>query len=52
LQRPVAFDQADEQKKHILEQMIGLCLLAYTVGVWFGEAIRDVVYGELAITEV
>ncbi len=32
--------------------MIALSLLAYVVGVWFGEAIRDVVYGKLDITQV
>jgi len=27
-------------------------ILAYVLGVWFGEAIRDVVYGELYIAHV
>ena len=36
----------------LLEQMIALTLLAYVVGVWFGEAIRDVVYGKLDIAQV
>jgi hypothetical protein len=40
------------KKQRLLEQMIALCLLAYTVGVWFGEAIRDVVYGQLDVTQV
>ena len=40
------------KKQPLLEQMIALCLLAYTIGVWFGEALRDVVYGQLAITQV
>jgi hypothetical protein len=40
-------------KKHsLLEQMIALCLLAYIVGVWFGEAIRDIVYGELDVDQL
>jgi hypothetical protein len=40
------------KKQHLLEQMIALALLAYVVGVWFGEAIRDVVYGRLEIAQV
>jgi len=40
------------KKQSLLEQMIALSLLAYVVGVWFGEAIRDVVYGKLAIDQV
>ena len=40
------------KKQSLLEQMIALCLLAYIVGVWFGEALRDVVYGKLAIAQV
>jgi hypothetical protein len=40
------------KKQPILEQMIALCLLAYVVGVWFGEAIRDIVYGELAVDQL
>jgi len=35
------------KNQHYLEQMIALSLLAYVVGLWFGEAIRDVVYGKL-----
>ncbi len=38
--------------QHHLEQMIALTLIAYTVGLWFGEAIRDVVYGKLDIAQV
>ena len=30
-----------------LEQMIALTLIAYTIGMWFGEALRDVIYGHL-----
>ena len=40
------------KKQPLLEQMIALCLLAYVIGVWFGEAIRDVVYGKLDIAQV
>ena len=40
------------KKQPLLEQMIALSLLAYVVGVWFGEAIRDVVYGRLEIAQV
>ena len=36
----------------LLEQMIALCLLAYTVGVWLGEAIRDVTYGKLEVSQI
>jgi hypothetical protein len=32
--------------------MIALSLLAYVVGVWFGEAMRDIVYGQLEITQL
>jgi len=40
------------KKQPLLEQMIALSLLAYVVGVWLGEAIRDVVYGKLEIGQV
>jgi hypothetical protein len=40
------------QKQSLLEQMIALSLLAYVIGVWFGEALRDVVYGQLQIAQV
>ena len=40
------------KKQSLLEQMIALSLLAYVVGVWFGEAIRDVVYGKLELSQV
>jgi Transposase DDE domain len=33
------------KKQHYLEQMIALTLIAFTIGLWVGEAIRDVVYG-------
>ena len=40
------------KQQPLLEQMIALSLLAYVVGVWFGEAIRDVVYGKLDIIQI
>jgi hypothetical protein len=40
------------KKQSILEQMIALCLLTYVIGVWLGEALRDVVYGKLKIIQV
>ncbi len=40
------------KQQALLEQMIALALLAYVVGVWLGEAIRDVVHGKLDITQV
>jgi hypothetical protein len=30
-----------------LEQMIALTLIAYNIGLWYGEALRDVVYGQI-----
>jgi Transposase DDE domain len=33
------------KKQRYLEQMIALSLIAFTIGLWIGEAIRDVVYG-------
>jgi hypothetical protein len=35
-----------------LEQMIALTLIAYTFGLWFGEALRDVTYGNLKPTQL
>ncbi len=40
------------KKQHLLEQMIAFCLLTYVVSVWFGEAIRDVVYGKLDVAQL
>jgi hypothetical protein len=40
------------KKQPILEQMIALCLLAYVIGIWFGEAIRDVSYGKLIVEQL
>jgi hypothetical protein len=39
------------KKQYHLEQMIALCLLAYVIGVWFREAIRDAIYGKLDIAQ-
>jgi hypothetical protein len=30
-----------------LEQMIALTLIAYNIGLWYGEALRDVIYGHI-----
>ena len=40
------------KKQERLEQMIALVLLAYAIGVWLGEALRDVLYGGVEITQV
>jgi hypothetical protein len=40
------------KKQTLLEQMIALCLLAYVLGVWLGEAIRDVGFGNLAVSQL
>jgi hypothetical protein len=40
------------KKQSLLEQMIALCLLAYIIGVWLGEAIRDVAFGNLDVALV
>lgn len=45
-------DKLMNKKQYLLEQMIALSLLAYVVGVWLGEALRDVVYGKLEIAQV
>ena len=41
----------NKQQRH-LEQMIALTLIAFTMGLWFGEAIRDVVYGGVGLDQV
>jgi hypothetical protein len=41
----------NKQQRH-LEQMIALSLIAYVIGLWCGEAIRDVVYGKLPIEQL
>lgn len=35
-----------------LEQMIALTLIAYNLGLWFGEALRDVTYGHIKPSQV
>ncbi len=40
------------KKQAMLEQMIALTLIAYVVGVWLGEAIRDVVYGQVSFSQL
>jgi hypothetical protein len=40
------------KKQALLEQMIALCCLVYIIGVWLGEAMRDVVYGQLPIHQL
>jgi hypothetical protein len=40
------------KKQAMLEQMIALALIAYVVGVWLGEAIRDVTYGQVPFSEL
>ena len=40
------------KQQALLEQMIALCLLAYVVGVWLGEAVRDVVYGQIDVASL
>ncbi len=34
----------NKRQQH-LEQMIALTLIAYNIGLWYGEALRDVIYG-------
>jgi hypothetical protein len=38
--------------QHHLEQMIALTLIAYNLGLWFGEALRDVTYGHIKASQV
>jgi hypothetical protein len=38
--------------QHHLEQMIALTLIAYTVGLWLGEALRDVTYGNISPSQL
>jgi hypothetical protein len=35
------------KRQHHLEQMIALTLIAYNLGMWIGEALRDVTYGHM-----
>ncbi len=36
----------NKQQRH-LEQMIALTLIAYNIGLWYGEALRDVIYARV-----
>jgi hypothetical protein len=36
----------NKQQRH-LEQMIALTLIAYNIGLWYGEALRDVIYANV-----
>jgi hypothetical protein len=36
----------NKQQRH-LEQMISLTLIAYNIGLWYGEALRDVIYAQV-----
>lgn len=36
----------NKQQRH-LEQMIALTLIAYNIGLWYGEALRDVIYAKV-----
>ena len=38
--------------QHHLEQMIALTLTAYNIGLWYGEALRDVIYGHVSIGQL
>ena len=38
--------------QHHLEQMIALTLIAYNIGLWYGEALRDVIYGHVSIGQL
>ncbi len=38
--------------QRLLEQMIALALIAYTLALWLGEAVRDVTYGRILPSQV
>lgn len=40
------------KQQRYLEQMIALSLIAYVVGMWLGEAMRDVVYGQVDVSHL
>lgn len=40
------------KRQHHLEQMIALTLIAYNLGMWFGEALRDVTYGHIKPSQI
>jgi hypothetical protein len=43
----LGLDQIMNKQQVHMEQMIALALLAYVVGLFFGEALRDVIYGNV-----
>ena len=40
------------KQQRYLEQMIALSLIAYVVGLWLGEALRDVTYGKVSVAQI
>jgi hypothetical protein len=48
----LGLEQAMNKQQAHLEQMIALSLLAYVVGLFLGEALRDVSYGNVAPSEL
>jgi hypothetical protein len=40
------------KKQYYLEQMIALTLIAYVIGLWLGEAMRDVIYGKVDLSHL
>jgi Transposase DDE domain len=48
----LGLEQAMNKQQAQLEQMIALTLLAYIVGLFLGEALRDVTYGSVAPAEL
>ncbi len=40
------------KRQNYLEQMIALTLIAYNLGLWFGEALRDVTYGHIKPSQI
>ena len=38
------------KQQYYLEQMIALTLIAYVIGLWLGEAMRDVIYGKVDLS--
>lgn len=40
------------KQQRFLEQLIALTLIAYVAGLWLGEAIRDVIYGQLKVDQI
>jgi hypothetical protein len=40
------------KQQRYLEQVIALVLIAYVIGLWCGDVIRDVVYGKLPVEKL